>query len=1236
MGRKIYLPLLIVSLFGFKSLAQTGELRGKVIEKGTTEGVPFASVVALLGGTEVQATSTDIDGNYVIKPLTPGRYDIKATCVGFTISEVTGIVVSSDKFTKVDIELPKGIQLPEAKVFGIPLIDPGTPATQKTVTYEEIQAAPTRDVNSIASQSAGVYQRDDGGDLNIRGSRSDATTYYVDGIKVRGSNAGISNKGTEQITVITGGHPAQYGDFTGGVISITTRGPSKTFAGGIDVLSSKLFDDYNNNIVSFDLSGPIFTKRDSVGRKSGQPMAGFFVAGDYYFDGDPDPSAIGTWKVKDDKLAEIQKSPFIKSTTGSGFDQRAAYFTYDSLEHLNDRQNVSSEGYRLNGKLDFRPVNNVTLTFGGSFDHNDKRNPAIAGSNRDFYSLFNYQNNGQTINNTWRVFGKITQRFGNSTDQTKTASTIKNAYYNIQVDYSKSSTTTQNDQHKDRIFDYGYIGQFVSHKVPLYAPGSDTINGQVYNVDNLLYLYYDSIVDFHPSNLNPVTANYTSQYYALAPGPDGYYETLSQIQQQNGLVNGDNRANLLVNSIWASPGRIPAGYNLTNNTQLRVTASGSADIKNHSIIVGMEYEQRVDRSFNLNASLLWNYMRSYEQANTNNLTRLDTTPHLITSGPDTSIFYDVLYVPTENVAGQEAPGFHENIHNRLGIAQNGYVDIDSYDPSTYSLDLFTADQLAPIVGYYGYDYKGNVSKTKPSLYDFFYKQTADSNFTREIAPFEPIYTAGYISDRFSVNDLIFNIGLRVDRFDANQQTLKDQYLLWPAHNAGDDEAIKLAARANQSIPTNIGSDYVVYTDDFTNPTAIIGYRKGDKWFDAEGTQTSDLSFLTNSNGPWMLHPEDVKGEFKKIDLDAFQDYEPQVNFMPRIAFSFPISDEAYFAAHYDILVQRPNENLLRMTPFTYLNWSRGISGTFRNPNLLPERTTDYEIAFQQKVSNSSVFSLAAFYKELRDQIQQISLIGAYPIAYNSFGNIDFGTVKGLTMTYDLRKTGNVRMNLSYTLQFADGTGSDPSTSAGLLANAGQNNLREIKPLDFDQRHTFVTSFDYHYGTGKNYDGPIWFNKQFLANAGINLVFRAGSGTPYTRQSNVAPTADLTTIGNSRSVIAGSINGSRLPWQTRIDLKVDKGFDIKMGKKKDGESRKPLNMNVYLQVLNLLDAQNVTAIYPATGNPDDDGYLASALGIAAVNNALSAQAYRDQYQIAVNNPNNFSLPRRVRFGLQLNF
>jgi hypothetical protein len=1249
MVRKFYLPLILISFFALSAAAQTGEIKGRVLEKGSKEGVPFASVAALLGGAQVQATVTDIDGNYTIKPLNPGKYDVKATSVGYSPAQTSGVIVSTDKISFVDIELGKGIELKAVEIvdYTVPLIDKGNPATQKTVTYEDIQAAPVRDVNSIASQSAGVYQRDEGNDLNIRGSRSDATAYYVDGIKVRGSGVGISNKGTEQITVITGGLPAQYGDVTGGVISVTTRGPSREFTGGIDASSSKLFDDYNNNLISFDLSGPIFTPRDSTGRKSGQPLAGFFVAGDYFYDGDPDPRAIGAWKAKDDKLAEIQQNPLIASTTGSGFNQRAAFFTYDSLEHVNARPNVASQGYRINGKLDFRPVKNVTLTLGGSYDFKDSRQPALAGT-RDFYSLFNYENNTQQLDNNWRVFGKITQRFGNSENQSRSASVLKNAYYSIQVDYSKYKTTGQNDQHKDRFFEYGYVGQFVTHKAPFYLPGpSDTINGVPVFAPQTLVLYYDSIVDFHASDLNPVTANYTTQYYNLAPQANGYYSSIFDIPQNQGLINGDNRQNLYVNSLWASPGRVPAGYSLADQTQLRVTASGSADIKNHNIIIGMEYEQRVDRGWNINASLLWDFMRLYENQATGFQTALDATQPSLDFGDlnhdgivDTIINYSVLNTPTTNAAGDVAPGFHENIHKKLGIPDNQFLDIDAYAPSTYSLDLFSADELtnpnAAILGqYYGYNYTGTKSDAKPSLFDFFYKKDANNNYTREVAPFEPNYTAGYISDKFTVNDLIFNIGVRVDRFDANQKVLKDKYTLWPAHTAGDDASKALAQLEGLDIPSNIKSDYIVYADDFTSPTKIIAFRNGDTWYDRQGTETTDIEpILTSSTGPYLLHPEDAIGEHKKVDLNAFKDYEPQVNVMPRIAFSFPISDEAYFAAHYDILVQRPDENLLRMTPRTYLDWSNGISGTFRNPELLPERTTDYEVAFQQKLSRSSAFSIAAFYKELRDMIHEIPVYAAYPITYNTFGNIDFGTVKGLTFTYDLRRTGNVKMNLSYTLQFADGTGSDAFSNAGLLSNAGQNNLREIKPLDFDQRHTFVASVDYHYGSGKNYDGPVWFNKQFFAKTGLSLVFRAGSGTPYTRQSNIAPTADLTVT--SRNVIAGSVNGSRLPWQTRLDLKVDKDFDVKMGKKKDGESRKPLLLNVYFQVLNVLDAENIISVYSTTGNPNDDGYLASPLGIAAVNTAVSPQAYYDQYQIAVNNPNNYSLPRRIRLGVQVNF
>jgi hypothetical protein len=131
-------------------------------------------------------------------------------------------------------------------------------------------------------------------------------------------------------------------------------------------------------------------------------------------------------------------------------------------------------------------------------------------------------------------------------------------------------------------------------------------------------------------------------------------------------------------------------------------------------------------------------------------------------------------------------------------------------------------------------------------------------------------------------------------------------------------------------------------------------------------------------------------------------------------------------------------------------------------------------------------------------------------------------------------------------------------------------------------------------------------------------------------------ADFTTTANSRSVIAGSLNGSRYPWQFKIDAKVDKDFAINIGKKKEGEESKKLLCNVYVQILNVLDTRNVSAVYAATGSPSDDGYIDSPGAQTSIASKVSPQAYVDLYRIAVNNASNYSLPRRIRVGVMVNF
>mgnify|MGYP005638316197 FL=1 len=588
-----------------------------------------------------------------------------------------------------------------------------------------------------------------------------------------------------------------------------------------------------------------------------------------------------------------------------------------------------------------------------------------------------------------------------------------------------------------------------------------------------------------------------------------------------------------------------------------------------------------------------------------------------------TINYDRLFV------ADEQSDFDRNLRDALGLDPNGtdFIDVDSYDPSTYSLSMFSEDELlnngSSYAVYYGYDIYGNKNNGDASLASFF----AEEGSKRLIAPFNPIYTAGYIQDKFAIDDLIFNVGVRVDRYDANQKVLKDQHLLYSAYTAGAN----MDLINSTAIPSTIGNDYVVYVDDVDNPSAIVGYRNndGDTWYNAEGLEISDPSLLAEAAGgkiaPYLKDAESAAKGIVNVN-EVFEDYTPEVVFMPRIAFSFPISDEAQFFAHYDVLTQRPPTGN-RLEPVDYLFMSDRVGATLNNPNLKPEKNVDYELGFAKTLSLKSALKISAFYKELRDMVQVTNVLSAYPAQYYTYGNIDFSTVKGMSVNYDLRRTNNVQMTANYTLQFADGTGSS-ATSGASLVNTGQPNLRTLTPLDYDQRHAVSASVDYHYGEGKDYNGPLLFGAKVFENAGANVMFSAGSGTPYSKQSNI--TQEAASGINDRSTLEGSLNGSRLPWQFRINAKVNKEFEIKWSDKKSS------HLNVYVQVQNLLDAKNIMSVYRATGNPNDDGYLTSSAAQNTIDAQNDPESFRYLYSLAVNNPSHYSLPRMWRAGISFQF
>jgi len=128
---------------------------------------------------------------------------------------------------------------------------------------------------------------------------------------------------------------------------------------------------------------------------------------------------------------------------------------------------------------------------------------------------------------------------------------------------------------------------------------------------------------------------------------------------------------------------------------------------------------------------------------------------------------------------------------KLGLDEGGndYVDIDNYDPNIFSFDMFSPDELlnsgASFVSYYGYDHTGKKVNGPTDINKYFNEYDENNNYRRFVGAFQPTYIAGYIMDKFAFKDIIFNVGARVDVFDANQPVLKDPYLFYNARTVGE-------------------------------------------------------------------------------------------------------------------------------------------------------------------------------------------------------------------------------------------------------------------------------------------------------------------------------------------------------------------------------------------------------------------------------------------------------------------
>lgn len=1251
-----------------------------------------AAVQVYQGGILKGGAATDYDGNYTIKPLEAGLYNVLVLYTGYDSLMETGVVVTPGGRTtrNYNMEVHKSTTLTAFKVIAYkkPLVNQDEPS-KRVLTGAEIAAVPTQEITDVLSLNPGLYQSRRGSAVNIGGARTDGTLYIIDGVQVSSGQAGInmSQGSVDQLEVITSGIPANYGDVSGGVVNITSRGVAQSMTGQVRL--QKSIDGYNNNLASFSIAGPIYKKKVKVGETTvKKPVFGFALSGDFYNDHNRYPSYYRQYVAKADVLKEIQETPFRIQSDNNGvpvYYYASNYIRKSDMEQVKIPPHNRIQEARINGKLDYQLSDNIHVIGGTSINY----------AKQDVYNraLIMFSPQATPVRNTIRSrsFIRFTQKFGKSNDTSSKQSIISNAYYSVQADFQKDYVQVQDPNFKRDVFKYGYIGKFTEQKTNLYIPyATDSVTGRTGTI--LQTTIYNSLfgdgVSFERSDLNPILANYTSQFYNSLNGLKP--TTINQLQARNALANGD-QPDLTYSQVF-SPGQTITSYSFSNNNQYALTVDASFDLllgkTKHAIEFGMYYQQRVNRNYFATGNLgtvgtqtLWSQMRQLvSSVNNGNLvldrenplfkvngkvyTKADIDNGIVNPGVNDTIFYNYKNIGSGNGNGL-GTNFDQNL--RAKLKSMGYKDangneitntsdifIDALDPSVFSLDMFSADELLAngrsFVGYQGYTYTGQVEKSNVNFNDFWTQKDAKGNYTRPIGAFSPNYIAGYVLDKFNYKDMHFNIGVRVDRYSANTKVLVDPYSLYAEKNVGQVAGTGNNANKGKH-PDNIGNNYIVYVDDnaSSNPN-IIGYRNGNNWYDPTGKYIEDPAVLKQYSGgrdpqPFLVKDGTTGNYARIIDSNfnpnsSFTDYTPQVTVQPRLQFSFPISDVADFYAHYDIYAQRPTTNSAA-TPVDFYFLQQNANQIIDNPNLKPQKIFDYEVGFQQKLTDHSALTLSAFYKERKNMVQLQPYLYAFPTTYYTYGNRDFSTTKGTTLFYDMRATNHLRMNISYTLQFAEGTGSSPTSTNsgggnqvsanGLLQSfiqAGLPNMRYVYALDYDARHVLAAQVEYRF---QENEGPVVAGKHILQRAGVNFVPRARSGEPYTRFREAV----------GRTVIGG-VNGSRIPWHFGVDLRADKDFALNFGKKKNGEegaSMKPKRnyyLKAILQVNNLLNTREVMNVYNYTGKPDDNGFLTSSYGRQAIPQQINPESYKDIYSIMNNDPNNFNYARTANIALQFNF
>jgi outer membrane receptor protein involved in Fe transport len=271
---------------------------------------------------------------------------------------------------------------------------------------------------------------------------------------------------------------------------------------------------------------------------------------------------------------------------------------------------------------------------------------------------------------------------------------------------------------------------------------------------------------------------------------------------------------------------------------------------------------------------------------------------------------------------------------------------------------------------------------------------------------------------------------------------------------------------------------------------------------------------------------------------------------PRIGLSYPISDKGAIHISYGHFFQIPPfENLYRNPNFRIPltgDFPENIGNTIGNADLEPQQTIMYEIGLQQALTDELGITITGYYKDIRNLLASEIFIKNEFRKFSKLINKDYGSVKGITLSFEKRFSNGIGATIDYTFQVAKGSASDPNAAFNnAQANPPISSNKQLVPLDWDRTHSL--NFTLTLGVPGNYIA--------------SFIGRLGSGLPYTPS-----------LQNQRT---GLENSDNRPAFYDVDFYITKYFEL-AGRQ----------LSVFLKIFNLFDTLNEVNVFGDTGRAGD--------------------------------------------------